>query len=73
MAKAKIALDHVLHEVQEGYYHPVWLEHDLEKAEKAVAELLAARKFAASHAPRLHSGPDIPIGRPGESCSRLGG
>lgn len=44
----------------------------LAKAEKAVAELLAERKSAASRAPRLHSGPDIPIG-PGESCSRLGG
>lgn len=42
------------------------------RAEKAVAELLAERKSAASRAPRLHSGPDIPIG-PGESCSRLGG
>ena len=72
LAKAKIAVDRVIHEVQEGYYHPVWLEQDLAKAEKAVADLLAERKSAASRLPRLHSGSDIPIG-PGESCSRLGG
>jgi len=69
LAKARVALDHVAHEVQEGYYHPVWLEHDLEKAEKAVAELLAERKAAASRAPRLHSGPDLITG-PDGSCSR---
>jgi hypothetical protein len=72
LAKAKIALDHVAHEAKEGYYHPAWLEADLAKAEKAVEELLAERKSAASRAPRLHCGPDVPIG-PGESGSRQGG
>jgi hypothetical protein len=59
LAKAKIALDHVAHEVEEGYYHPTWLEHDLAKAEKAVEELLAERKSAASRAPRFHCGPTV--------------
>lgn len=72
LAKAKIALDHVTHEVQEGYYHPSWLEADLAKAEKAVEVLLAERKSAAGRAPQLHCGPDVPIG-PGESGSRQGG
>jgi ABC-type Fe3+-hydroxamate transport system substrate-binding protein len=72
LAKAIVALDQVNHEVQEGYYHPVWLEHDLANAEKVVAELLAERKAAASPAPRLHSGTGVLTG-PGESCSRKGG
>jgi hypothetical protein len=72
LAKAKIALDHVLHEVQEGYYHPAWLEHDLEAAEKAVETLLAERKIAASPAPRLHCGSDVPI-VPGGSGARQDG
>ncbi len=72
LAKAKIALDHVAHEAQEGYYHPAWLEQDLVKAEKAVEELLAERKSAARRAPRLHCGPDVLIG-PGESGARQGG
>jgi hypothetical protein len=59
LAKAKIALDHVAHEVQEGYYHPAWLEQDLANAEKAAEELLAERKSAASRAPRLHCGPTV--------------
>jgi hypothetical protein len=59
LAKAKIALDHVVHEVQEGYYHPTWLEQDLAKAEKAVEELLAERKSAATRAPRLHCGATV--------------
>jgi hypothetical protein len=72
LAKARVALDHVAHEVQEGYYHPVWLEQDLAKAEKAVEELLAERKSAASPALRLHSGPDVLTG-PDGSCSPRGG
>lgn len=48
LAKAKVALDHVLHEVEEGYYHPAWLEPDIAAAEKAAEELLAERKFAAT-------------------------
>ena len=72
LAKAKIALDHVSHEMEEGYYHPVWLEADLVAAEKAVAELLAERKTAARRAPQLHCGPDVLIG-PGEPGSRREG
>ena len=72
LAKAKIALDHVSHEMEEGYYHPVWLEDDLVSAEKAVAELLAERKTAASRAPQLHCGPDVLI-KPGDPGSRQGG
>ena len=72
LAKAKIALDHVTHEVNEGYYHPTWLEHDLVMAEKAVEALLAERKAAASRAPRLHCGTDVLIG-PAEPGSPQGG
>jgi len=72
LAKAKIALDHVVHEAQEGFYHPAWLEQDLVKAEKTVEELLAERKSAASRAPWLHCGPDVLIG-PGKSGARQGG
>jgi len=69
LAKAKIALDHVSHEMEEGYYHPVWLEDDLVAAEKAVAALLVERKTAARPAPRLHCGSDV-LTVPGESGSR---
>jgi|GEM_PF-6331469 len=72
LAKAIVALDRVTHEVQEGYYHPVWLEHDLANAEKVVAELLAERKAAASPAPRLRTDSGGLTG-PGESCPRTGG
>jgi hypothetical protein len=72
LAKAKIALDHALHEVQEGYYHPAWLEHDLAMAEKAVEALLAERKTAASPAPRLHCDSDVLI-VPGGSGARQDG
>jgi len=69
LAKAKVALDSVLHEVQEGYYHGAWLEQDLADAEKTVAALLAERKTAARPAPRLHCGSDV-LTVPGESGSR---
>jgi hypothetical protein len=72
LAKAKIALDHVVHEVKEGFYHPAWLEQDLVNAERAVEELLAERKTAASRAPRLHCGPDV-LTVPGEPGSRQDG
>ena len=72
LAKAKIALDHVTHEVKEGYYHPTWLEADLAKAEKVVEELLAERKSASSRAPRIFCGPDG-LSDPGEPGSRQGG
>ena len=48
LAKAKVALDHALHEVQEGYYHSTWLEPGIAEAEKAAGDLLAERKFAAT-------------------------
>jgi hypothetical protein len=48
LAKVKVSLDHVIHEVEEGYYHHSWLEPDLAEVEKAAEELLAERKFAAT-------------------------
>ena len=48
LAMAKVALDHALHEVREGYYHSTWLEPDIAKAEKTAGDLLAERKFAAT-------------------------
>jgi len=69
LAKAKIALEHVAHEVEEGYYHAYWLEPELAKAEITVEELLAERKAAASRSPQLLCGAD----GPGEPGLRLGG
>lgn len=71
LAKAKVALVHVVHEEQEGYHHPAWLEKDLVDAEKTVDALLAERKSAASRDPRLHRDPDV-LTDPGESGSRQG-
>lgn len=63
LAKVKVALDHVIHEVEEGYYPPSWLDPDLAEVEKAAEELLAERKFAATLGTRFrcvsspHPGP----------------
>jgi len=72
LAKAKVALDHVLHEVKEGYYPPAWLEPDIAAAEKAAEELLAERKFAATLGTRFRcvSNPRI---EPAGTGSRQGG
>ena len=48
LAKAKVALDHLIHEVEEGYYTAAWLEPDFAAADKTVQELLEERKVAAS-------------------------
>ncbi len=72
LAKAKVALDHVLHEVEEGYYHPAWLEPDLAAAEKATEELLAERKFAATLGARFRCVSKQHT-EPGGTGSRQGG
>lgn len=72
LAKAKVALDHLLHEVEEGYYHPAWLEPDFAAAEKAVEELLAERKFAATLGTRFRC-VSAPHAEPGDTGSRQGG
>ena len=72
LAKAKVALDHVIHEVEEGYYHPAWLEPDLAAVEKAAEELLAERKFAATLGTRFRC-VSIPHTEPGGTGSREGG
>ncbi len=48
LAKAKVALEHVMHEVKEGYYTDAWLEPEFEHADKFADELLAERRLAAS-------------------------
>jgi hypothetical protein len=72
LAKAKVALDHVLHEVEEGYYPPAWLEPDIVEAETAAGELLAERKFAASLGTRFRC-VSTPRTEPGGTGSRQGG
>jgi len=59
LAKAKVALDHVIHEMEEGYYPPAWLEPDIAAAEKAAEDLLNERKLVASLGTRFRcvSGP----------------
>jgi len=47
LAKVKVALDHLVHEAQEGYYTAAWLEPDFAAADKAVEELLEKRRVAA--------------------------
>jgi uncharacterized protein YbjT (DUF2867 family) len=53
LARAKVALEHVLHEAGEGYYPPSWLEPDFAAAEMAAEELLAERRMAARLGPRF--------------------
>ena len=72
LAKAKVALEHVLHEVEEGYYPPAWLEPDLAAAEKAAEELLAERKFAETLGTRFRCVSN-PHPGPGGAGSRQGG
>jgi len=72
LAKAKVALDHVLHEVNEGYYHPAWLEPDIAEAERAAEELLAERKYAATLGTRFRC-VSAPHTEPGDTGSRQGG
>jgi hypothetical protein len=72
LAKAKVTLDHVIHEIEEGYYHPAWLEPDLAAAEKAAEELLAERRFAATLGTRFRC-VSAPHTNPGGAGSRQGG
>ncbi len=48
LAKAKVALEHVMHEVGEGYYSDAWLEPNFVAADTVADELLAERRLAAS-------------------------
>jgi len=48
LAKAKVALEHVMHEANEGYYTDAWLEPDFADADKLADDLLAERRLAAS-------------------------
>lgn len=54
LAKLKVALDHVVHEWEEGYYSAAWLEPDLAAAETTADDILRARRFAASLGTRFH-------------------
>ena len=54
LAKIKVALDHVVHEIQEGYYSAAWLEPDLAAADKSAEELLRERRVAAGMGSRFH-------------------
>jgi hypothetical protein len=53
LAKAKVALDHLVHEVEEGYYTVAWLEPDFVIADKAVEKLLEERRVAVSMGSRF--------------------
>jgi len=72
LAKATVTLEHAVHEMEEGYYHPAWLEPDFAAAEKAAEELLAERKFAATLGTRFRC-VSIPHTEPGGTGSREGG
>lgn len=48
LAKAYVALEHVMHEVKEGYYSDAWLEPQFDETDKLVDDLLAERRLAAS-------------------------
>ncbi len=48
LAKAKVALAHVMHEVNEGYYADAWLEPKFAEADTVADEILAERRLAAS-------------------------
>ena len=48
LAKARVALEHVKHEVDEGYYTDAWLAPDFAEADKLADELLAERRLAAT-------------------------
>ncbi len=47
LAKAKVSLEHVSHELKEGYYSSQWLDPDFDAANKAAQDLLSERKAAA--------------------------
>ncbi len=47
LAKAQVAMEHVRHEVEEGYYAPSWIEPDLAAADIAAEQLVIERRVAA--------------------------
>lgn len=65
LAKLKVALEHVVHEWEEGYYPAAWLEPDFVETEKRAEEMLRQRQFAAALGTRFRcvSRPPAPTGR----------
>jgi len=53
LAKIKVALEHVVHEIHEGYYSAGWLEPDIAAADKSAEDLLRERRVAASMGTRF--------------------
>jgi len=72
LAKVKVALEHVTHELEEGYYPHAWLEPDIAAVEKAAEELLAERKYAATLGTHFRC-VSAPPTEPGGTGSREGG
>jgi len=70
LAKAKVALEHLLHEVEEGYYTAAWLEPHIAVADDSAEVLLQDRRVAASTGSRFRCvtrPADVPFGeRSGE-------
>lgn len=48
LARVKVELEHVRHEIKETHYPIDWMHFELDKAEKAANELLEKRRLAAS-------------------------
>ncbi|HEY7586781.1 MAG TPA: hypothetical protein VH866_09770 [Candidatus Deferrimicrobiaceae bacterium] len=48
LARVKVELEHVRHEIKETHYPIDWMHLELDKAEKAANELLEKRRHAAS-------------------------
>lgn len=46
LARAKVALEHVLHELEEGYYPPSWTALHFDEAERLARNLLDERILA---------------------------
>ncbi len=53
LARAKVALEHVLHELEEGYYPPSWTELHFEEAERLARTLLDERILAEASGTRF--------------------
>jgi hypothetical protein len=48
LAYAKVELDHALHEVNESYYPPAWLNARFDKAESVANEVLTKQRIDAN-------------------------
>lgn len=48
LARAKVALDHAIHEVKELYYPRQWTELEFARAEEIVDDLLDQRRLASA-------------------------